>query len=128
MRFLLDTVALYRAATAPHTLSADVSAVLTDNAHELFVSTVSAWEMAIKTSIGKLALPCQVEEFFAQAARDLLAETLPLDLRFIAKVATLPHHHGDPFDRMIIAQALVQGYTVISSDEQFASYGVRVLW
>lgn len=128
MKLLLDTVAVYRAATDPNSLSSVVRSLLADDANQVFVSAVSAWELAIKASLGKLALPCQIDEFFSQTTRDLLAETVNLDLRFVTRVAVLPHHHGDPFDRMIIAQALVDGYTVLTSDSHFASYGVNVLW
>jgi len=128
MKLLLDTVAVYRFATMPDALSSGARALLADAGNQLFISTVSAWELAIKASLGKLALPCKIDEFFPQCTRDLLAETVNVELRFMAKVATLPHHHGDPFDRMIIAQALVDGYTVLTSDTHFASYGVNVIW
>jgi PIN domain nuclease of toxin-antitoxin system len=128
MKLLLDTVALYRAATAPHTLSARVTATLADSAHQLFVSTISAWELSIKSSLGKLPLPCPVEQFFTQASRDLLAQTTTLELRYVAKLAELPRHHADPFDRLLIAQALVDDCTVVTSDPRFAAYGARILW
>jgi len=128
MKLLLDTVAVYRFAAMPDALSSGARALLADDGNQLFVSAVSAWELAVKSSLGKLALPCKIDEFFSQTTRDLLAETVDFDLRFVAKVAVLPHHHGDPFDRMIIAQALVDGYTVLTSDTHFASYGVNVLW
>jgi len=128
MKLLLDTVAIYRAATAPETLPAAVSTALLDRSHQLVVSLVSAWELAIKASLGKLALPCEIDEFFAQSTKDLLAESSTLELRFVAKVAELPQHHGDPFDRILIAQALLDGCTVVTSDARFATYGVNVLW
>ncbi len=128
MRLLLDTVALYRAATLPASLSPAVRALLADKAHQVFVSVASAWELAIKSSLGKLALPCRIDVFFAQTARDLLAESLSLELRFVAKVTELPSHHRDPFDRLIVAQALVEDCAVLTSDARFAAYGVRVLW
>ena len=128
MKLLLDTVALYRFAVMPESLSPGARSLIADDGNQLFVSAVSAWELAIKASLGKLALPCKIDEFFSQTTRDLLAETVNFDLRFVAKMEVLPHLHGDPFDRMIIAQALVDGYTVLTSDSHFASYGVNVLW
>ena len=128
MKLLLDTVAVYRAATAPDSLPVAVTDALVDRSHQLVVSIVSAWELAIKASLGKLALPCGVEEFFTQTTRDLMAEQTNLELRFVAAVAALPHHQGDPFDRLLIAQALVEDCTVLTSDPRFAAYGVKVLW
>ena len=128
MKLLLDTVALYRATTAPETLPSAVSTALADSSHQLMISIVSAWELAIKASLGKLALPCGIDEFFTQASRDLLAESVGLELRFVAKVETLPQHHGDPFDRLLIAHALVENCTVMTNDPRFAAYGVTVLW
>jgi PIN domain nuclease of toxin-antitoxin system len=128
MKLLLDTVALYRAATSPESLSPAAGAALVDRTNQLAVSMVSAWELAIKSSLGKLPLPCSIETFFAQASKDLLAEPVGIDLPFVARVATLPHHHGDPFDRLIIAQALQLGCAVVTSDPRFAAYGVKVIW
>ena len=128
MRLLLDTVAIYRAATAPHTLPARVTATLADSSHQIFVSTISAWELSIKSSLGKLPLPCPVDQFFTQTSKDLLAQTTTLELRYVAKLAELPRHHADPFDRLLIAQALVDDCTVVTSDPRFAAYGARILW
>jgi PIN domain nuclease of toxin-antitoxin system len=128
MNILLDTVAVYRAATAPEALPTAARALLEDESHSAFVSLVSAWELTIKSSLGKLPLPAPIEEFFPQVARDLLAQQLGLELRAIAKLTELPPHHTDPFDRLIIAQALVGDCTVITSDARFAAYGVRVVW
>jgi PIN domain nuclease of toxin-antitoxin system len=128
MKLLLDTVALYRATVTPEALPKAVLALLGDEAHAVSVSIVSAWELAIKSSLGKLSLPCPVEEFFLQAARDLLAQQLGIELTAIARVAVLPQHHGDPFDRLIIAQALVGEYAVVTSDPHFKNYGVKVVW
>lgn len=128
MNILLDTVAVYRAVTAPETLSDAARSTLEDSSHILYVSLVSAWELAIKASLGKLPLPDSVDIFFPQAARDLLAREVALEIAAIAKSAALPAHHSDPFDRLIIAQALVSECAVITSDARFATYGVRVIW
>ncbi len=128
MKLLLDTVTLYRAATAPHTLPARVTATLIDRSHQLIMSTISAWELSIKASLGKLALPCAVDQFFTELSRDLLAQTTTLELKYVAKLAELPRHHADPFDRLLIAQAVVDDCTVVTSDPRFADYGVKVLW
>jgi PIN domain nuclease of toxin-antitoxin system len=128
MKLLLDTVVLYRAAMAPESLSHAATAAIADQENELAVSMASAWELAIKSSLGKLPLPGSIETFFAQVSKDLLAESVGIDLPFVGKVATLPHHHGDPFDRLIIAQALLLGCAVVTNDPRFADYGVKVIW
>lgn len=92
------------------------------------VSLVSAWELATKSSLGKVPLPCPVGELFAHASRNLLAQRLGSQLSHIDEMAALPRHHRDPFDRMIIAQALVERCAVMTSDESFAPYGLRVVW
>ena len=128
MNLLLDTVALYRAATQPEALPAAARAVLEDRSNKLFVSLVSAWELAIKSALGKVPLPCAVDEFFVQGSRDLLAEPIGLELSAIARVAQLAPHHRDPFDRLIVAQALVGGYAIMTSDPRLGAYGVKVIW
>jgi len=127
VKILLDTVVVYRVATAPTSLSKSARAALEDEANTLFVSLVSAWELAIKASLGKLALPVPIEAFFSTTTKDLLARTLGLELAAVAKVAELPHHHGDPFDRLLIAQAMVEDCAVLTTDARFADYGVSVV-
>lgn len=88
------------------------------------VSAATAWEIAIKVSIGKLRIPGPVEP----AVRDSGFSPLRVDFYHAAAVESLPHHHGDPFDRMLIAQALVEGLTVVTHDRKFEPYRVPVLW
>ncbi len=77
---------------------------------------------------GKLPLPCRIDEFFSELIRDLRAQVMGLDLKYVARLAGLPAHHADPFDRLIIAQALVDDCEIITSDGRFGSYGVNVVW
>jgi PIN domain nuclease of toxin-antitoxin system len=128
VNLLLDTVALYRVATMPETLPDGARNALGDRANPLQVSLVSAWEIGIKASLGKLALPCALEEFFAQSVQDLLATMVGLELAAIARATELPPHHRDPFDRLLIAQALIGGLAVVTSDRRFEDYGVKVIW
>jgi len=128
MKILLDTVALYRAAAMPETLSEALRTQLEERSNGLYVSLISAWELSIKASLGKLPLPCPIDEFFQQATHDLIAEPIELDLAAIARVSQLRWHHRDPFDRLIISQAQIGGYTVATSDHHFSDYGVEVIW
>lgn len=95
--------------------------------HTRFVSLVSAWELAIKASLGKIVLPEPIEAFFATTTRDLLARTLGLELGAVARVAQLPHHHGNPFDRLLVAQALVEECAVLTTGARFADYVVTLV-
>jgi PIN domain nuclease of toxin-antitoxin system len=128
VNLLLDTVALYRVATMPETLPDGARSALSDRANPLHVSLVSAWEIGIKAELGKLELPCALEEFFAQSVQDLLATMVAMELGAIARAAGLPSHHRDPFDRLLIAQALIGGLAVVTSDRRFEDYGVKVIW
>jgi PIN domain nuclease of toxin-antitoxin system len=128
MNILLDTVAIYRAATHPEALPNFARTALEDPDNSIYVSLVSAWELTIKSSLGKLKLPAPIETFFAQITRDLLASTLGLDLIVLAKLSELPFHHNDPFDRLLIAQAVMTDCAVITSDQHFSPYGINVIW
>lgn len=90
----------------------------------VFVSVASAWEVAIKSALGKLRLP----ERFELGVEAAGFEKLPIAFKHAEAVATLAHHHNDPFDRMLVAQALCERLTLVSHDRRFAPYGIEVLW
>jgi PIN domain nuclease of toxin-antitoxin system len=92
------------------------------------LSVASAWEMAIKSSLGKLHLAKPLGELLPPLLTDAGIELLPIEIADLARVATLPFHHRDPFDRLLAAQALERGFTVVSIDEAFDAYGVARLW
>lgn len=92
------------------------------------LSVASAWEMAIKSSLGKLDLAKPLGELLPPLLTDAGIELLPIEIADLARVATLPFHHRDPFDRLLAAQALERGFTVVSIDEAFDAYGVARLW
>lgn len=91
---------------------------------EVYVSVASAWEAAINISLGKLRLAGDFEQGIADSG----FAPLPISFDHARDVMTLPHHHRDPFDRMLIAQAQRDGLTVVTSDRVFAQYGVPVSW
>lgn len=93
-----------------------------------FLSVASAWEMAIKTSLGKLTLAEPLGELLPKLLADSGIMLLPVELSDVARVATLPFHHRDPFDRLLAAQVLERGLTLISADAAFDSYGVTRIW
>ena len=92
-----------------------------------FVSIASLWEIAIKISLGKLELKTPFKEINRQLLENGF-EILPVTFEDTLTVSNMPFHHRDPFDRIIIAQALTNGLTIISRDELFSSYNVKVLW
>jgi PIN domain nuclease of toxin-antitoxin system len=90
----------------------------------VFVSVASAWEAAIKVALGKLRLP----ERFEAGVEAAGFEKLPIGFGHAEAVATLAHHHSDPFDRMLVAQALCERLTLVTHDRRFAPYDIEVLW
>jgi len=94
------------------------------NAETVFVSAASAWEIAIKVAQGKLEVPGPI----AEAVADSGFEPLEINFRHAKAAGSLPLHHGDPFDRMLIAQAQVNHLTLVTHDKDFRKYGVPILW
>jgi PIN domain nuclease of toxin-antitoxin system len=124
LRLLLDTHALIRALAEPARLSAATRAALTDPANAVFVSAASAWEIAIKASLGRLDFPLHAwEEALAAAGFAELAVRAPHAIA----AGGLPRHHADPFDRMLVAQARHEGLTLVTQDAALAAYGVALL-
>lgn len=127
MRYLLDTHVFLWAETAPETIAPEVR-VLLDTPHaELFISAVSAHEIAIKWSLGKLKLPIPPMEFFATRMARARLLPLPVSIPHALKVAGLPPVHTDPFDRLLIAQAQVEGLTILTRDAEIPKYEVPTL-
>lgn len=99
-----------------------------DPANTVCVSVVSLWEIAIKSSLGKLSIELPLADFFAKNVDGNGFRTLPLTRTHLLSVHRLPFHHRDPFDRLLIAQSLTDGMTFVSGDTQVGAYGVPVLW
>ena len=114
--------------TAPERLSASSRELLSDPENQLFLSSASAWEIAIKYSIGKLPLPLPPAEYVPSRMKTSGTSALAIHPGHALHVATLPLHHGDPFDRLLIAQAQLEELKVLTSDRQFAAYEVEILW
>jgi PIN domain nuclease of toxin-antitoxin system len=127
VRLLLDTHVLLWAATDPEALSPEARTAIEDGAHEALVSIVTAWEIGIKQSLGKLELPRPAEWWLPEVLRRSGFEVAPIDLAAALRVRALPWHHRDPFDRLLVAQALESGYTLVSRDEALGAYGVPLL-
>ena len=128
MKLLLDTCSfLWFLADAPE-LSAKARAAILDPANSVYLSAVSAWEIGRKYAKGDLELPGRPESLIPQVRTDSGILSLPLSEEEAISAEKLPLLHKDPFDRMIIAQALMQGMVVVTPDRAFEPYPVRLLW
>ena len=114
-------------AAAPERLSRRSRALVERSDSELFLSSASAWEIAIKYSTGKLRLLEPPSEYVPSCLKRLRIAVLPVELAHGLRVATLPLHHRDPFDRLLIAQAQIEDLTILTADPLFASYDVRTI-
>jgi PIN domain nuclease of toxin-antitoxin system len=93
-----------------------------------FVSLASCWEIAIKVSLGKLTIESSLERFLAEQMAANGFQPLLITLGHVARFAALPFHHRDPFDRLLVAQAIDEDLTIVSADPVFQKYGVRRVW
>jgi len=123
LRLLLDTNVLLWTLTIPERLSAAAARAIQDSENRVYVSVVSPWEISIKTSLGSLPALDDLEPQLAEMHFDLL----PIALPHTKAIESLPHHHRDPFDRMLIAQAQVEGLTIVTSDREMRRYQVALL-
>ena len=130
MRYLLDTNALLVGGLAFETLKPSYQRILTDPTNELVLSPASIWEMAIKVRLGKLDLQSvTLDDLAGEFRRRLKIRMLPIKQSQLLRIATLPKikDHGDPFDLLIIAQALTENLPVLTSHGKFHLYGVDVV-
>ncbi len=123
MRLLLDTQVLIWALRKPERLADATRRAITAGETRVFVSMASPWEMAINEALGNLTPPDDLEVRLEEKRFELL----PISMRHTRAVAALPDHHGDPFDRMLIAQAQVDGMTLVSSDREIRRYQVSLM-
>jgi PIN domain nuclease of toxin-antitoxin system len=127
MKLLLDTHAFIWWDSDPSQLSARALAAIRDPANEVWLSVASVWEMVIKAQLGKLTLRIPLAEIVRQQQANGL-QVLPVALSHTLAVESLPPIHKDPFDRVLIAQANVEGAELVSADHVVRQYPVHVLW
>lgn len=124
MRLLLDThVLVWWRDDSPH-LSERAKAEITDSINEILVSTATLWEIVIKRALGKLVFPEDLEDVLQEESFGLI----PISFQHLRRVELLPKLHRDPFDRMLIAQALTEGAPLVTNDHVLLAYGVPTLW
>jgi PIN domain nuclease of toxin-antitoxin system len=124
VRLLLDTHALLWATGDTDRIPVGVRTLIEERRNDVFVSLVSIWEIRIKTAAGKLILDIDL----LRTIKNTDLSILPITLDHVERTATLPAHHKDPFDRMLIAQARVEGMTLVTADRMIRHYDVPVLW
>ena len=124
MRVLLDTHVLVWAATTPERLGADLAVV--EDADRRIVSAVCVWELAIKQRLGKLSLGSDVRTWMRRLTSELVLDHLPVTADHAAAVEHLPDVHRDPFDRLLVAQAVAEGAVLLTSDHRLTAYGDAV--
>ena len=128
MKYLLDTHVFLWLDTEPERLSARVTAICADTENTLYMSLVSVWELQIKSQLGKLRLPTLLPNMITSQLSANQLRLLPVELAHIFGLSDLPPHHKDPFDRLLIAQAISEDAILISDDAIVAKYPLPVIW
>ncbi len=128
MRYLLDTNALLWFLAGDAKLSGRARQLIDDPGNEKFLSIASLWEIAIKVRLGKLDLDKPFEQVFPESLDFNRIQILDITVDSLTKLTTLPFHHRDPFDRLIIAQGFVENLPIISVDTIFDAYGINREW
>jgi PIN domain nuclease of toxin-antitoxin system len=128
MRLLLDTHTFLWLVEGSPNLSPAAKAAFADPANQLFLSAASVWELAIKIGNRKLSLADPLDIFITRWTAAYQLDPLSVQFAHAHTVARLALHHKDPFDRLLIAQAMVEGMSVATSDSKFAPYGVPLVW
>ncbi|MGY1609339.1 MULTISPECIES: type II toxin-antitoxin system VapC family toxin [unclassified Geodermatophilus] len=124
MRVLLDTHVLVWAATTPERLGSDLQAI--EDAEQRLLSAVCVWELAVKQGLGKLTLGSDVRTWARRVAAELALDHLPVTAEQAVAVEHLPDVHRDPFDRLLVAQAVAEGALLLTADSRLAGYGGAV--
>jgi PIN domain nuclease of toxin-antitoxin system len=128
MKYLLDTSVLIHSLISQPKLNDRALRLLADASSELYLSAVSSWEIAIKAGNGKLVLPERPSQIVAQAMRSMSLRSLDITQVHALAVEDLPNHHRDPFDRMLIAQAQIEGLVLLTADRVFQKYKVEQIF
>ena len=128
MKVLVDTHTFLWDIIADHRSSTKAKQVLRSDEHELVFSLVSLWEIAIKIKTGKLNTNGSSVAYIHDEMNAYGMQLLPIRYEHILQLESLPHHHSDPFDRLLIAQALTEPLPILTGDRAFANYGIKLVW
>jgi PIN domain nuclease of toxin-antitoxin system len=128
VRALLDTHAFLWWTVDDPRLSQDARTLIEDASNELYLSVASAWELAIKVGLGRVETPAPIDEFLPDSLARNGVQALAIELPHALRVARLPSIHGDPFDRLIVAQAQIEGLPILTADPAIDRYDVDTIW
>lgn len=128
MKYLVDTSVLIHSLISQPKLNHRALELLADNSSELYLSAVSSWEITVKVRAARLVLPERPAEFVARAMQIMSLRALDITHLHALAVDALPNHHGDPFDRMLIAQALSEQMTLLTTDRTLKEYKVDLIF
>jgi len=128
MKYLLDTHAFIWLDSDPGKLSPKVATLCADPSNLILLSLASVWEMQIKIQLGKLTLPAPLADTIRNQIKTNQIELLSIELTHILGLASLLPHHKDPFDRLLIAQAIAENAILITDDSQIAKYPAYIIW
>ena len=128
MRFLLDTHTVLWAARDPQKLGPDAEAIIRNSDNERLFSAATIWELAIKINIGKIDVPGGLTHFLSRARNELMLTQLDIIPEHALILETLPLHHRDPFDRLLVAQCMFENVPIVSVDDKLDLYSVRRIW
>jgi PIN domain nuclease of toxin-antitoxin system len=128
VRLLLDTHTLLWWIADDERLSSRASALIADGANEVLVSAASAWEIVVKSALGRVGVPAPVDRFFTAQLEANAFVPLPIQMRHALGLAALPGVHRDPFDRILVAQAVAEDLTLVSRERVLRRYPVAVEW
>ncbi len=128
MNLLLDSHVFIWSYDEQHKLSSTALQAMSNTTNTLFLSVASVWEIQIKIMLGKLNLQDSLADVIAEQQKINGLQILPIQLSHALYLENLPPHHKDPFDRLLISQAIVENVTLVSSDANFAKYQVNLLW
>ena len=128
MKYLLDTHSLVWFFAGHPNLSNKVREIMEDDNHQKLISLVSVWEMGIKQSKGKFNLFLPLEDYINNNIKLEDFDLLPIKLNHVSLITSLPFHHNDPFDRLLIAQSIIENIPILSKDIAFDAYDVNRLW
>lgn len=128
MRYLLDTHTFLWWCSDDEQLSSDVREIIADPRTEIYLSSVSVWEIAIKAAKGRLLLPESPEKFVVSRLRSYFFQALPVQISHAACVYELPEHHADPFDRLLISQSQLESLPLLTKDTLIQKYAIETVW
>ena len=128
MRVLLDTHALLWLITGDKRLSKTSMKIFLNTDNRLYFSIISLWEICIKKSLDKISLKNNWLDIIQEEMKTNSIQWLPVEVHHCAKVIELPFYHRDPFDRMLIAQAMTEDLSILSRDNRFSAYDIKCIW